>query len=277
MKPIFDYSDYHLYLKDLFENSASKGVSITYEELGKQIGFTSKGFVTQIIQGKSKIPMSKIEKFGKVLGLKKKELEYFALLVQLEHAKGREQKNRIFKELSEKFKTRISRIGADKFDFYNEWYYSAVRSLLAYHPFNGDYNDLARQLSPAITPGQAKKAVELMERLMLVNKDENGFYHLADRMITTGDTADGIAIVNYQRATMDLAKESLDRFKRHRRSAATLTLGLSKKGYDAVVEKIERLRAELMAVAQYDTDIDRVIQVNVHAFPLTKSRKEQPQ
>jgi uncharacterized protein (TIGR02147 family) len=274
MKSIFEYADYHLFLKNLFESRASNGFSLTYEELGRKVGFTSKGFVTQIIQGKSKIPLSKIRKFGKALGLNKKELEYFELLVQFEHAKGRERKNRIFNSLSTRFKTRITHMGADKFDFYSAWYYSAIRSLLSYYHFKDDYKGLARQLNPAITPGQAKKAIGLMERLSMIRKDENGYYQVTDRMITSGDAADTLAIVNYQRVTMDLAKEALDRFKKQERSASTLTLGLSEKGYALLVDKIAALRAELMAIAQYDTQIDRVIQVNVHAFPLTKSPKE---
>jgi uncharacterized protein (TIGR02147 family) len=274
MKSIFEYADYHLFLKNFFENRTSNGFSLTYEELGRKVGFTSKGFVTQIIQGKSKIPLSKIMKFGGALGLNKKELEYFELLVQFEHAKSRDQKNIIFNRLSTRFKTRMTHMGADKFDFYSAWYYSAIRSLLSYYHFKDDYKGLARQLNPAITPGQAKKAIGLMERLSMIRKDENGYYQVTDRMITTGDSADAIAIVNYQRATMDLAKEALDRFKKQERSASTLTLGLSEKGYASLVEKIGRLRAELMALAQYDTHVDRVIQVNLHAFPLTKSPKE---
>jgi uncharacterized protein (TIGR02147 family) len=276
MKSIFEYSDYHLFLKDLFENDASNGFSLTYEELGKKVGFTSKGFVTQIIQGKSKIPLRKAEKFGTALGLKKKEREYFELLVAFEHAKRREQKNKIFTTLSTRFKTRIAHMGPEKFDFYSTWYYSAVRSLLSYYPFKGDYRELARHLNPAITPGQAKKAIGLLQRLSMIAKDNNGLYRLTGRMISSGDDADSLALVNYQRSTMDCAKEALDRFKKHERSSSTLTLGLSKEGYAAVVDKIAGLRAELMAIARYDTKIDRVIQVNLHAFPLTKSHKEHP-
>jgi len=274
MKSIFEYADYHLFLKDLFETHASNGFPLTYEELGKRVGFTSKGFVTQIIQGKSRIPLRKIHKFGQALSLSKKALGYFELLIQFEHAKGREQKNRIFERLSTRFKTPVTRIGQDKFDFYSTWYYSAIRSLLSYYPFKDNYTDLARQLNPSITSGQARKAIGLMERLSMIRKDEEGHYHLTDRMITTGDNAGSLALVNYQRVTMDLAKEALDRFKKHERSASTLTLGLSEKGYAALIQKVAEFRADLMAIARYDTHIDRVIQVNVHAFPMTKSPKE---
>jgi uncharacterized protein (TIGR02147 family) len=273
MKPIFEYSDYRLFLRDYLIAARSGGRVLTYEEIGKKVGFTSKGFVTQIIQGKSKIPETKIHAFGSALGLKKKQLDYFELLVRFDQAKTHRAKNENFQKLTSRFRNRIQHVGPDKYDFYKSWYYSAIRALLAYYPFNGDYNELAQQLSPAITPGQAKKTIELLTRLSLIAKKDDGFYHLTDRILSTGDPVDAVALVNFQQATMDLAKEALERFPKERRDSSTLTLGLSKEGYKAAVGKIAALRKELLDIARFDRQIDRVIQVNLHAFPLTKIAK----
>lgn len=273
MKPIFDYSDYRLFLKDYLLAVREKGL-FTYEDLGQKVGFSSKGFVTQIIQGKCKIPNTKIHAFGEALGLKKKALDYFELLVNFNQAKTHREKNENFQELISRFKNRIQNIGPDKHDFYSAWYYSAIRSLLSYYPFKGDYKELGQQLNPPITPSQAKKAIELLQRLSLIVKKDDGYYHLTDRILSTGDPVDSIALVNYHRATMDLAKEALERFPKDQRDSSTLTLGLSEEGYRAVIEKITALRKDLLDIARFDHNIDRVIQVNLHAFPQTKIPKE---
>ena len=275
MKPIFEYSDYRVFLIDYLSRARSRGVPLTYEELGKRVGFTSKGFVTQIIQGKSNIPKNKILSFALALELKKKESEYFELLVLFNQAKTHRVKNEYFQKLVSCFKTRMPHIGPDKYDFYSAWYYSAIRSLLSYYPFKGNYKKLAQQLSPAITPGQAKKAIELLERLSLIDKKDDGCYHLTDRIISTGDSVDSLTLINFQQATMDLAKDALERFPRERRDSSTLTLGLSDEGYRATVAKISELRKDLLDIARFDRNIDRVIQVNLHAFPLTKDNMEQ--
>ncbi|MBN1761162.1 MAG: TIGR02147 family protein [Chitinispirillaceae bacterium] len=274
MKPVFDYSDYRVFLSDYLSSARSRGVPLTYEELGRRVGFTSKGFVTQIIQGKCKIPRDKIRPFAQALELKKKEREFFELLVLFDQAKTHRAKNEYFKKLASGFKTRMHPVGPDKYDFYSAWYYSAVRSLLSYYPFNGDYKKLAQQFSPAITPGQAKKAIDLLERLSLIVKKEDGYYHLTDRIISTGDSVDSVALINFQQATMDLAKEALEQLPRERRDSSTLTLGLSREGYRAAVTKIATLRKDLLDIARFDRNIDRVIQVNLHAFPLTKNSRE---
>jgi uncharacterized protein (TIGR02147 family) len=274
MKPIFEYSDYRLFLHDYLFAAKSRGLQLTYEELGRRLGFTSKGFVTQIIQGKCNIPKDKIRTFGQALGLKKNEQSYFELLVRFDQAKTHRAKNEHFQKLVSRFKTRIRHIGPDQYEFYSAWYYSAIRSLMAYHPFSGDFKKLAQQLTPAITPGQAKKAVELLERLTLIVKKEDGYYHLTDRILSTGDPVGSMALVNFQQATMDLAKDALERFPKEQRDSSTLTLGLSEEGYRAATEKIAALRKELLDIAWYDRKIDRVIQVNLHAFPLTKIPRE---
>ena len=274
MKPIFEYSDYRVFLTDYLGGARSRGVPLTYEELGRRVGFSSKGFVTQILQGKCKIPGDKIRPFARALNLKKKEQDFFELLVLFDQAKTHRAKNEYFRKLVSGFKTRMQSIGPDKYDFYSAWYYSAIRSLLSYYPFNGDYRKLAQQLSPAITPGQAKKAIELLERLSLIVKKDDGFFHLTDRIISTGDSVDSVALINFQQATMDLAKEALEQVPREQRDSSTLTLGLSREGYRAAVAKIAALRKDLLDIARFDRNIDRVLQINLHAFPLTKNYKE---
>lgn len=274
MKPIYEYSDFRLFLRDYLLAVKSRGTKLTYEELGRKVGFTSKGFVTQIIQGKSRIPEDKIGMFGSALALRKKEQEYFELLVHFNQAKTHRTKNESFKKLTSGFKTRIRHIGSDNYEFYSKWYYSAIRSLLGYYSFTGDYKKLAEQLTPVITAGQAKKAITLLERLSLIVKKEDGYYHVTDRLLSSGATVDSVALVNFQQATMDLAKDALENFPKKQRDASTLTLGLSREGYRKAVEKIATLRRELLDIARFDRQIDRVIQVNLHAFPLTKIPEE---
>ncbi len=271
MKSIYAYSDFRLLINDLLKDYKSKGVKITYEELGKRIGFSSRGFVTQIVQGKSKIPENKIEKFSEALGLKDKKKEYFQLLVRYDQAKTHKSKNELFQKLTERFKTKIQHLGPEHFEFYKNWYYSAIRSLLAYYPFDGDYKKLSAQLIPAITTGQAKKAIRLLEKLGLIVKREDGFFHITGRILSSGNSVDAFSIINYQKVTMDLAKQSLETFSKSERSSSTLTLGLSEKGYADVKKKINILRKEIMEIANYDKQINQVIQLNIHAFPLTKS------
>jgi uncharacterized protein (TIGR02147 family) len=270
---IFAYSDYRLFLRDWLQAQKSEGHPITYEALGEAAGFTSKGFLTQILQGKTNLPERMIGEFAKALGLKKKERDYFELLVRFNQAKRAKARADLYARIQDGFKADVKALALDQFEYYRKWYYSAIRSLLGYHPFRGDFAELARQLEPAITPAQAKRAIALLEGLGLIARKEDGLYHLTDRLITTGESFVSHAVIEFQRETMDLAKEALETFPKAERSASTLTLGLSEAGYKAMTEKLAALRKELVEIARFDQGIDRVIQVNLHAFPLTRKRK----
>jgi uncharacterized protein (TIGR02147 family) len=271
---IFDYSNYRLFLRDWLQAQKSEGRPITYEALGEAAGFTSKGFLTQVLQSKTNLPERMIGDFAKALNLKKKERDYFELLVRFNQAKRAKERAELHGRIQDGFKAEAKALALEQFEYYRKWYYSGIRSLLGFYPFSGDFADLARQLEPAITPAQAKRAIALLEQLGLIARMEDGFYHLTDRLITSGESFVSHAVIEFQRETMELAKAALEVFPKGKRSASTLTLGLSEAGYKALEEKLRVLRQELVELARFDKQIDRVIQVNLHAFPLTRKRKE---
>jgi uncharacterized protein (TIGR02147 family) len=270
---IFDYSDYRLFLRDWLRAQKADGHPITYETLGEAAGFSSKGFLTQVLQGKTNLPERMIGDIAKALDLRKRERDYFDLLVRFSHAKRATQRAEIHKRIHDEFKAEVKALALEQFEYYQKWYYSAVRSLLGYYGFSGDYTDLARQLEPPITPAQAKRAIGLLSELGLIARKEDGQYHLTDRLITSGESFVSHAVIQFQRETMDLAKEALETFPKPARSGSTLTLGLSEAGYRALEEKLRVLRKEMVEIARFDKEIDRVIQVNLHAFPLTRLPK----
>ncbi|MDB5048061.1 MAG: hypothetical protein JWO30_1132 [Fibrobacteres bacterium] len=273
MISIFKYSDYRLFLRDWLQAQKAGGRPITYEALGEAAGFTSKGFLTQILQGKTNLPERMIGRISKALELKKKERDYFALLVGFNQAKRASERAELHRLIQEGFKADVKALALEQFEYYQKWYYSAIRSLLGYHPFSGDFADLAKQLEPPITTAQAKRAVHLLEELGLILRGEDGQYRLTDRLITSGESFVSHAVIQFQRETMDLAKEALETFPKEKRSGSTLTLGLSEAGYKALEEKLKTLRREMVEIARFDKEIDRVIQVNLHAFPLTRKPK----
>jgi hypothetical protein len=59
------------------------------------------------------------------------------------------QKMLTFKEVG------VDLVGPDRLEFYSKWYHGALRELLFFHPFRGDYAALARMLSPPIRQSEA--------------------------------------------------------------------------------------------------------------------------
>jgi uncharacterized protein (TIGR02147 family) len=272
---VFAYTDFRLFIKERYRFLKSKDRALSYEKLGKIIGFSSPGFFTQIIQGKSKLPVSMIPKISGALKLNKKELQYFALLVDYGQADEHVRKHELFKKVFNHNTGIAKMLTSEQYAMFDKWYYAAIHELLFYFRFSGDYAALARKMQPHIAPSEARAAIELLERLNLIRKDPNGNYIRSDsEHLTTGFHAESVAINNYLLEMMKLARLSIETCAPETRLLSTLTVSLSEKGFHRLEQDMHEFRRRLMNLAKEDGDEDRLYQINLQMFPLTKIEKK---
>jgi uncharacterized protein (TIGR02147 family) len=270
MISVFDYTDYRKLLKELYEERKKEQAFFSYRYMGQKVGFKSAGFFTNIIQGKRNISPDIIFKFAELFKFTKRETEYFETLVLYDQAKQHAQKKFYYEKILSMAKSKVKELVADQYEYFDKWYYVAVRELLNFYPFKGNYQELGKMLRPSITPSEAKKAVDLLERLGLIQKDSDGIYKLSDKTVTTGVNGPLVAIHNFQQTTLDMAKQAIDRFARNERSISTLTLSLSSQTYKTIEEKLMAFENEVMELIKGDQNkIDRVYQFNFQIYPLT--------
>jgi uncharacterized protein (TIGR02147 family) len=274
MIDLYAYTDYRKYLRDYYEAKRASQKEFTHRHIAQAIGFKSTGTFAQILQGKTNISPQTLARFAEFLGLKKNEGLYFELLVLFNQSKGHSEKKRYFEKIISFPKSNLKHVDATQYAFYEKWYYSVIREVLAFHPFVDDYRELARLLEPPIATAEAQKAIKLLEELKLIRKNENGVYEKSDPVITSGYDTRSLAVNQFIIETLDLAKGALDNLPREERSLSALTLSLPEDGYAMVEEKIKVFRRELLELARSCTDPKRVIQVNFQIFPVTRKPDE---
>ena len=99
---------------------------------------------------------------------------------------------------------------------------------------------------------------------------EDGSVELDDGTLTTAPEVMGLAVHNYHREMLRLARESIDRFEPEDRHLIGVTV-------PANPQIIERLKSELNQVAARLCDLcdsdegskDRALQLNLHFYPLS--------
>lgn len=234
------------------------------------MGFKSPGHFTQIIQGKADISFRLAFKFAQFMKLKKREAEYFDLLVRFDQAKADGEKRQYLERLSAFAESKVKLLTEQQHRFFEKWYYIAIREILAFHPFNGDYASLAAKVEPSIRETEAREAVEVLALLGLIRKGEGGRFERVDPVISTGYDAASPFLRQYQKATLDLAKDAMDRLPREKRSISTLTLSLSEEAFKSIEEELKAFRRKLLAIAKNEEHVDRVVQFNFQIFPLSK-------
>lgn len=266
----YQYFDYRKLLKDLYQERKSQDGKFSYRYICLKSGIRSPGYFSNVLAGKSNISLKVVLKLSQVFGLKRPEAEYFELLVLFNQAKTHDEKTLLFDRILKLKKSKVKTLDASYYELFSHWYYPAIRECLDFHAFRGDCRELSQMISPAITPREAERAITVLETLGLIRRNEQGVYERVEALASTGDEVRSMAIVQFQKDTLELAKRSYDAFPLEARDNSTLTISISKRNFAKVKDKIRSMRREILELAKSDDDTDTVFHLNFIAFPLTR-------
>jgi uncharacterized protein (TIGR02147 family) len=271
---IFQYTDYRKYLRDLYLAKKKDRATFSHRYIAQKVGFQSSGFFSKILLGKRNISGGMIKRFIAFLKLGKKEAGYFEAMVYYNQAASIEEKKRFFTELT-RFKDSVLRkVDPSAFAYFDKWYHAAIRELLHFRPFAGDYPALAKSLIPPISPDEAKRSLELLERLGYARKNAQGQMVRSDALsYSTGLAERNFLLDRYQIETLGLAKEALNTLPRGERNLSTLTFSYSKELFPKLEEEVRAFRKRLLEMAEANKSDDTVYQFNFQLYPLTRTLK----
>jgi len=270
VKHITSYTDFRVYLKEWIKERKARKLPASNRWIADKVGINSSSWLTTVLQGRKGLSKRTIDKLSRVLKHTIVETRYFETLVFFNQAKKISERNEYYERLiSLRKQKKVKKISEERYDYYSQWYHSAIRAIIGFYPFKGDYVKLAGMVSPPITPAQARKSISLLEKLNFIRLSENGCYRLTDTAITTGDHVKSLAISNFQQETMRLAQEAMDRYNKDIRDISTLTIGVSKEKIEIIKEILEETRDKIAEIANSEKRGDCVFQVNLQFFPLS--------
>lgn len=270
---VFDYTDYRLFLADSYEAARARDTRVSHRSIARALGCSSSGFFAQILGGHSNVSEETARALARFFGLKKRETDYFLCMVAFNQARTHADKRERFEEMIAFNRGKVARVDAAQYEFYEKWYYTAVREMTALMDITDTpacHARVARALDPPVRPLQVKQAIRLLERLGLIRAGHDGVYQRAERVISTGYEARSVAVTNHVIQSMERARQALEKLPREVRGISNVTLSLSEKGYREVEERIKLFRRQLLEIAYRDREVDRVYQVNIQAVPLSK-------
>ena len=104
----------------------------------------------------------------------------------------------------------------------------------------------------------------------LLKKDEEGRYVQTDTFVTTGPMeVTPVAVRGMHRQMGEFAVDAVEGVAQDERHFSGLTMGLTHKAYDEIVQEIDACRKRIAAIATRDTEVDDVYRLNFQLFPLT--------
>jgi len=267
---VFEFEDYHRFLSAWCEARKLQWPGFSYQWLANKVGLKSRSFLRLVGKGEKDLSGSAAVRLSKAMALDARETAYFEALVAWNNATDPDEKTLFLGRLHAVVPPRPQTIlPRRKFALFKKWYLNPVWELVTFFPFDGNFDLLAAQLNPRITAAQAREAVELLLALDLI-EPRGGIFAQTETNLHTEDALFSGTVKKYQTATLALAGESLERHPREVRHISTLTLGLDGEMFSRLLDKIRDFRREIGDLAQAVPSTDRVYQLNLQFFPLTK-------
>lgn len=270
---IYEYLDYREFLQDYYNFKKASSNSFSLRVFSDKIGFKAKDFISRVMNGEKNLSPSSASKIASGLNLSVRERSFFEALVLFNQADSTKERDNAFAHIQKilkivRFKEKQHLMAFYQYEVFSHWRHLVIRSLIGMFGFSGDYESLAKQVQPKVTPDEAKKSVELLEKCNLIQKKSNGEYVLTENAITTGNKTSKLALRGFHQHCLRLAIDSIDREEPSKRNISALTLGISKNSYDQIVEKINEFRKEIALLAEEDENADSVYQMNFQLFPV---------
>ncbi|MEO7425789.1 MAG: TIGR02147 family protein [Fibrobacteria bacterium] len=267
---VLEYADYRVFLKDYYQRAHAQDKNFSHRLIASKVGSSSSGWFSDLLNSRQNLAGTQLVKLASLLKLGEKEADYFESLVHFNQSASLEEKNRYYRKLIALRDPQAKLVGQERFEYYSKWYYSAIRELLFFHEFSDDHTALAKKLQPPIRPSEAADAIKLLESIDFIHKDAQGRYRPLETTLKKDPSFKSLYAVNFLKASMELGMDALEKFPKEERHISAMTLSYSDAFMAKAVVEIEALRKKLLALMEEDPHPEKVYQMNLQFFPLTK-------
>lgn len=271
MKPIVEYSDFRMYMRDFYEER-KRCSAFSWREFSKLAGFSSPSYMKVVCDGKSKLSRIGVERTGAAMGLSGFEMDYFRAMVKFGQAETEETKKTAYNEMLAIAKTyKVRTLEGDLFQYYDSWRNPVLRELAPIMP-GATPGEMAKMCYPEVSALEVRDSLEFLTKAGLLKKVDGNFVQSETSVKGTTD-ATRLALRGMHREMSKLATPALE-LPREVRNFSGVTMGLSRDSYCKIESVLDECRRQIIAIAAEETNIEQVYRVNLQLFPLTKNVKE---
>ncbi len=273
MNSIYSYTDYRTFLRDYFAEKKKNNKSFSLKILADQAGFKARDYILRVMNGTRNLSQSGCYKLSRALRLSDRETGYFINLVAFNQAQTPCEKEFFFLRMAEVCRHgKQQKLRREQFEYFSEWYYSALRSILPVMDFGDDYGAIGRFLSPNLSASQVEKAIDFLLAAGLLEKKGIGKYDVRASQLIAGEAVHSVAMIKFHRQALNLAQRALDIYNADERDFTGVTMSLSRQGFEKIREEIATFRKKVMEIAEHDHNENGVFQLNIQLFPLSKRK-----
>ncbi len=265
---IFHYIDYRAYVRDSIDARRREDPKYSLCFFARRFGCCA-GTLSKVLQHKRNISLELCMRIARALRLPKREREFLQLLVLYDQAADEAEKRDYLEQILAVRGGGAERMPDSQFPLFDTWYNIAVKELLTFREFRGDYEAVAKMLQPPITTDEAKQAIRALEQARLYVRGPHGRSRMVAKNVKTPERWQSASIAGYQRTMARMALEAIGRVDKAQRDFSTMTFSISPESMRRIKQKLDLLREEIHMIVKNDTGPDAVFHLNLQHFPLS--------
>ncbi|MFK8137740.1 MAG: TIGR02147 family protein [Bdellovibrionales bacterium] len=245
-------SDFRLYLQEELVRRIKKNQRYSLRAFAELLE-THSGSLSQVLAGKRKLSVKKIEDWSYKLGLDPQTAESF-------------KKESLRREIPG-----VDTVDLEIEEFYliQDWYHFAILELVNTQGFSAKPAWIAKRLGIKVV--EAKIAIERLMRLNFLSLDKKGNYRVINSNVSTlGSKESDVALRNLQKKILNQAQDALDEIDPRKRLQTTITSRVKKDKLEEVKQKILDFQQELNVYLEEQENCEEVYQISFSCFPVTK-------
>jgi uncharacterized protein (TIGR02147 family) len=225
--------------------------------------------LSEILNGKKNISVDRAYSIAEKLRFTTKERDYFVSLVQIETTKSESSKMALMEKVrAMNPKLQMQSIAIDHFKVISEWFHFAILELLQVEAFDFSVKRASKALG--VSGHQVEIAVARLQRLGLIEQNENGKYIVKNADVLVQSSIPAQALRDFHRQMLTKTAESIENQSPQEKIIGTETLAFDSDDLNEADKAIEECFQKIIALSRKSRSRNSVYHLGIQFFNLTK-------
>lgn len=273
MANLFEHQNYREYLREYYNEQKALKRNFSYRSFSEKACIAAPSFLFHVIEGKRNLTKATAVKISTAIGHDRDEAEFFENLVFFNQAQSITDKTLYYSRLVEIRKPiDIAIIPKDRYEYYSHWYHSVIREVVIFFDFKDDFDKLGAFLVPQIKGTDARRSIQLLERLGFIARDKEALYHQTENLINVKvGTSEAFVIEKFQMEMLEVALKAYSAIPVRNRMTTSTTFSISEETFELFKLRLRDMQHQLMEIARLDTKPSTAYQLSLNLFPVSRS------
>ncbi|HLD44323.1 MAG TPA: TIGR02147 family protein [bacterium] len=267
---ILDYSDYRVFLKELYERRKQISGKYSYRQYADDLGFSASNYLHLVVAGQRNLSPSAAAKIMVHFKWTAQQKKYFRALVLYNQSTKADEQEACFRALEKILGKKRVMIGPDQAAYFSRWYLPVLKEMVALKNFVPHLNWISKTLFPCVDEPLVKEGLAILERLKMIKRVKDRWVQEAEHL-TTPLQINSSMVHGYHREMLKLSANALNMDSAHR-DISTMTMSLSQRQFDWLKQRVIDFRDEVQQELQGMRDEQTLVaQLNIQLFPVTRT------